>query len=964
MVGGPHFMRSSRGSFRAPTGDRFRRRALLEHHRQIPLLAVAFEEAPSRVPMHEGAPNPGAVAPTPTRGRGAFSFTAVLRRGGRPLRAGGRRLSWLAPTLAICVSMGGALLCAPLASAAAPQIEEEWVTEVSASSALLHATINAEKEPTTYKFEYATSESALLAGQGDVIPSPPAEGEAGEGEGVVEQIQAQDLQAGTVYYFRAVARNVHGEATDGEGSSFTTPTLPPGSELVLPDGRMWEQVSPEEKHGFQPLPAEGSVIQASENGGAITYTASGPFAGTPANIGVTQILSRRGPNGWSSQDISPPQAQPVLTGGVIPQSEYPLFSSDLDHGLVEPFGPTLLSPAATERTLYVRNNSTGEYEAVVSPANSGAQVGQSSSGGQRWPLAFVGATPDLSHVVVGSDVPLTGSEPASTSVNLYEWSDGGLQLVDELPADDSQLPAENNEISLGGEEFGNLRNAISDDGSRIFWELAAGGEPKVDGLYMRDVPGGETIKIAAAQGISEPPEGGRGEFQIASSDGSEVFFTSPQQLTAVPGEGLYVYDVESGELTLLTVTEHAGEAAEVEGTVLGASEDGSYIYLVARGILSENKNANGEEALAGANNLYVAHSETRGGLTEWKTSFIAGLSNEDEPDWAPFGAGHRQTDVSRLTARVSPNGRYLAFMSQRSLTGYDNIDAGSPLGEPRADEEVFLYDAQAGRLVCASCNPSGERPVGRVEASERFADIGYAWTTQWIAASIPSWLKSGFQEIGLYQPRYLSDSGRLFFDSPDTLVPQDTNGAENVYEYEPEGIGSCIGSSTTYSVSSAGCVSLISGGKGAQESAFLDASASGNDAFFVTSENLVPGDVDGAYDVYDAHVCGSEAPCPESGGVVTAPVCDTAESCKAPPSTQPAIFGAPASATFTGSGDITPYSNVITAKPNPNAKKPKIKKAARCAKGKRRRHGRCVRTKTGRRVGKAGKTSEDRRAGR
>ena len=52
-------------------------------------------------------------------------------------------------------------------------------------------------------------------------------------------------------------------------------------------------------------------------------------------------------------------------------------------------------------------------------------------------------------------------------------------------------------------------------------------------------------------------------------------------------------------------------------------------------------------------------------------------------------------------------------MSERSLTGYDNRDANS--GVP--DEEVFLYDADTGRLVCASCNPTGARPVGLFEGN-------------------------------------------------------------------------------------------------------------------------------------------------------------------------------------------------------------------------------------------------------
>ena len=44
-----------------------------------------------------------------------------------------------------------------------------------------------------------------------------------------------------------------------------------------------------------------------------------------------------------------------------------------------------------------------------------------------------------------------------------------------------------------------------------------------------------------------------------------------------------------------------------------------------------------------------------------------------------------------------------------------------------------------------------------------------------------------------YQQRYLSDDGRLFFNSFDSLVPQDTNGKADVYEYEPAGVGSeCV----------------------------------------------------------------------------------------------------------------------------------------------------------------------------
>ena len=51
---------------------------------------------------------------------------------------------------------------------------------------------------------------------------------------------------------------------------------------------------------------------------------------------------------------------------------------------------------------------------------------------------------------------------------------------------------------------------------------------------------------------------------------------------------------------------------------------------------------------------------------------------------------------------------------------------------------------------------------------------------------------------------------------PDDLVAAATNHKEDVHEYEPSGVGSCQSPS-------GGCVSLISSGSSAKESAFLEA---------------------------------------------------------------------------------------------------------------------------------------------
>jgi hypothetical protein len=131
-----------------------------------------------------------------------------------------------------------------------------------------------------------------------------------------------------------------------------------------------------------------------------------------------------------------------------------------------------------------------------------------------------------------------------------------------------------------------------------------------------------------------------------------------------------------------------------------------------------------------------------------------------------------------------------------------------------------------------------------------------------------------------------------------------------VYEYEPagfegaEGKLECTPASATFSERSDGCVGLISSGSNAEESAFIDASESGDDVFFLTAASLVPQDYDDSYDVYDAHVCSIQSPCTQPSPALPPP-CVTEASCRPAPVPQPSIFGEPSSATFSGAGNVT-----------------------------------------------------------
>ncbi len=429
-------------------------------------------------------------------------------------------------------------------------------------------------------------------------------------------------------------------------------------------------------------------------------------------------------------------------------------------------------------------------------------------------------------------------------------------------------------------------------------------------LYVHE-PGAPTVQVDASKVGSE---GGKGTFLTASGDGSRVFFADGLRLTSdstaegAIGKDIYLFDVSTHQLTDITVDKNPADekGAAVQG-VLGASADGSYLYFVAEGDLAAG-------AVSGEDNLYVWH--------EGETKFIATLASQDESFLppAPGGAGDWSPSITKRTARVSPSGESVVFMSAAGLTGYDNTD----LLTGRRDEEVYLYDAGSGTLRCVSCNPTGGRPLGPsgIAAGTNFENYGD-------------------EGRSLYQPRVLSEDGhRVFFETYDALVPQDTNGQLDVYEYEVPGSGTCTSASETFSERSGGCVSLISGGESDEESSFVDASADGSDVFFVSSQPLVAQDTDTLPELYDAR---------ENGGFPVSPALEcTGTGCQGAPAPPP-TFATPPSATFSGIGNFASAPRLVKPKPKASCGRGRTRRGGRCVKARsKRKHGRRARRATAR----------------
>jgi hypothetical protein len=93
----------------------------------------------------------------------------------------------------------------------------------------------------------------------------------------------------------------------------------------------------------------------------------------------------------------------------------------------------------------------------------------------------------------------------------------------------------------------------------------------------------------------------------------------------------------------------------------------------------------------------------------------------------------------------------------------------------------------------------------------------------------------------------LSDDGQVFFSTVEALVPEDANGVSDTYEYD----------------GASGELTLLSTGKGKDPAMFADASASGDDVFVLTRQQLASSDSDDLVDLYDVRV-GPGSPRPEN----------------------------------------------------------------------------------------------------
>jgi hypothetical protein len=556
------------------------------------------------------------------------------------------------------------------------------------------------------------------------------------------------------------------------------------------------------------------------------------------------------------------------------------LTEDLSQAIVNT-EPGLEQNMAPGRYSYLRDSATGSFR-LLAPGIA----------------MFAGAAAGDSRIVFESGEQLLQAAVPNV-VNLYEW-DGSrppgreLSLAGVLPG--GGVPSGGSVAGPGGPALGGAtggatgefytQDTISADGSRVFFSDVGTGR-----IYTREPEAARTVPVSAGQAY----------WRATTADGSEVFYTE--------GEDLYRFDVGSETREALT-----SGAAGVLGTLGISTEDGSYAYFVAAGVLAGNENGNKETAEAGKRNLYDWH--------DGETIFIARLSADeyDEYNWRTFyGPNFGAVPATgEKSSRITPDGTTVLFASRARLTSYDNAGQG----------ELYLHDAVRGGLTCVSCNPSGVPATSEASLSGNL-------------------LITAAPERNAFLTRNLSVGGsRVFFQTQEALVPQDANSQMDVYEWEREGAGSCQRWSESFSARSGGCLYLISTGQSGDQSYFGDASSDGSDVFFFTRQSLVGQDQDENADLYDARVTGGIA-----AQNLSSPASCTGEGCLTPALSAP-MFGVPASTTLAGAGNLAPSNGSRRGEPKSLTRAQKLASALKaCRKQPSRKRGSC-RARARRRYGK------------
>jgi Tol biopolymer transport system component len=665
------------------------------------------------------------------------------------------------------------------------------------------------------------------------------------------------LQFATTYHYRLAGISDETGNSFGADGTFTTAT-PKDSigNTGLPDGRVYEMVAPVDNNDaevYQPEVTDGDNVQ--------TDTQL-PFQASTEGNAIAYVGSpTTGGNEAAGNESGNQYVARRAGNGVWTQTN--VSPVGLPSAVFQTFSSDL--SVGFVDSLEALSPSTPGFGQEVPPGGSyDVLYSRSTTGSNVYTPVFSGTPPYRSRL-----------EFQSFGVAYHLFGGGARAFAPRAlfyagaSADSSHVLFEANDALTANAEGGpesqfaeenNLYESV--DGHLRLVNVLPDGSTKANATF-----GGPNFEQAHPSSFERPSFS-----HVISEDGSRVFWTDLNTG--------HIYMRENGKTTVEISSAGKYWTATADGSEVFYTNGDLYEYDVENDQTTDLTPGVAVQGVVGAseNGEYVYYVTAGFDLDLWHngaTTSIKTLAASDDEvvPYGPNSGGDWQPGFASRMAEVTPDGRNLVFMS----TNGDSADIG----------RVEVYDADTNQVYCASCGAG---------SSKGFVPITFSNTylKRWISA----------------------DGSRVFFDSYEGLVPQDTNGKLDVYEWERPGSGSCEAAT--------GCIYLLSGGTSTDKSYFVDASASGNDVFIVTRAKLLPQDADENYVMYDARVDGFEPVMPSA--------C-TGTGCQGLPGTPP-IFATPSSVTFEGVGNFERPASAVKAKHAPK-KKPKLKKKKRKAKDKK-----------------------------
>ncbi len=730
---------------------------------------------------------------------------------------------------------------------------------------------------------------------------------------------------------------------------------------VLPDCRAYEMVTPVYKEGYPFV-----VKSLASNGESMIGGTIGTLAG---NLGSGELptegalyLDERTANGWRLEPLNAPSSQFV--------GEFPLAAeANDDQTLWEQHTPA--EPAA-ERGLYIRS-SAGVFSFVgpLSPNRGAGEEPSTLIDPNQGDVNVVKATTsDYGHIVMeakSGEARWPFDETPETSHSIYEY--GGLENKEPILVDVTGGKGSRQLISLcgavlGSGTFGSSFNTLSNDGEVVFFTVnPCNPGPPMAEVYARlhgaltTAKAAETVDVSSSEctvACGESPSGK--QFEGASEDGREVFFTSTQKLTndavdgtasgnaagrggcpgTSPGEGgcnLYLYDFDAPAGARLKAMSVGGEVLGVAGM----AQNGSHVYYVSRvAIGAAGENPYGKLPVEGQPNLYAYD------VPSGKTTFVATLGSGDGSDW---------NKQFIRTVQVSGSGRDLLFESVTPGVTPDDRSEQTQLFESRSGVE-----GEPAELVRITKGEDGFNEDGNAVA-------GAVVKTSIMTVAVEADFKSSTNG----STSMSADGQTVFFLTLGQLSPRATallpgNQCRSLYEFHTS--GSLVN----------GSVHLVSDGRDTQlfkgaicGPQLLGVDEAGANVLFATADPLLSSDVDGVQrDIYDARVNGGFAPLPTAGA------CGTCEGSAGGPAVPP-MSGSSGEAGEAPVAPAAPAGSPLAAGPAgtdgsvvrrlKSAGGGALSRALRACRGKPRRRRTACKADARRRLGAQAGASHSRRSG-